>query len=201
MGANRELPMIVPLNQGKARLVGAAISCTCCPQVIVPPPPPPTPPPPPPLNILMATATSAGGGLSCVMGPVVKTFEVPPPYLLVPRTYQLAVEFTTGDGFYHQGSFYEMALEFNQPMVSVNWVTTHQGAVGNPWVITNAGKGLRYNVEDSENCGGTNPNIQTGMALATIVITTPTLMGFDFQGNAELQSSGYENISFYLRSA
>lgn len=185
--------MIFPLVSGKLLLAGGLVNCTCC----TPEVPPPVDPM---LDILMATATSAGGSLGCAMGPVVKTFDVAPPYELVAGDYELRVDFTTGDSQFHVGSYYELELTFTPATALISWETSATGTVGDPWTITNGGKTVRYSVEDSWDCGGTNEEVQTGTALATITVSETTSMGFDFTGLAELQSTGFENIAFYLRS-
>jgi hypothetical protein len=61
----------------------------------------------------IAKANAAGGNLGCEMGPVVQTYIVPPPYLLLAGTvHTLFINFTTNDGLYHVGSFYEVDLTF-----------------------------------------------------------------------------------------
>jgi hypothetical protein len=182
---------ILPLRDGKALLSGGAVNGLCC--VVTPPVTPPD------INILMATATSAGGNLQCAMGPVVKTFENLPPYGLGAGTYELRVDFTTGDHRWHQACYYAMDLTFDPPLAAITWGFVYAGTVGDPWSASDAGKSLRYDVEDSVECGGTNEAIQTGTATATIVVSGATDMGFDFSGIAELEDTGYENISFYLK--
>jgi len=86
-----------------------------------------------------------------------------------------------------------------QPDASITWTTTYGGTSGNPWSISNGGKTIRYSLEDSRNCGGSNPNAQTGTAEAVIINTTSNItMGFSFTGIAELEAVGFENIQFYL---
>lgn len=183
---------VLPLRDGKALLLGGVVNGLCC---VVEPPETPID-----LDILMATATSAGGGLGCVMGDVVKTFETPPPYGLGAGTYELRVEFTTGDDKWHQGCYYAMDLTFDPQLALVTWdLSTYAGTAGNPWSTEDDGKSLRYDVEDSVECGGSNVNVQTGTALAEIVVSGATDMGFDFRGVAEFEDTGYENISFFLK--
>lgn len=63
---------------------------------------------------LLARGSSAGGGLGCAPAiPIVKQIIVPGPYLLLANTtYQFNISFTTGDGLYHLGAFYEIKLSF-----------------------------------------------------------------------------------------
>jgi hypothetical protein len=138
------------------------------------------------------------------MGPVIKEYIIPPPYLLNKNTnYQFRVEFDSGDGLYHVGSFYQIDLSFSPDEIDINWSTSYGGILGgDPWSITNNGRSIRYSLENSENCGGSNPNIQTGTAIATIQIgDVNSTMGLDFEGIAELHYTGFENISFYLDPA
>jgi hypothetical protein len=70
---------------------------------------------------------------------------------------------------------------------------------GNPWVVSLGGSRIRFNIEDSENCGGANPNTQSGTATATITVgASPGLLGFSFSGYAEEEATGFEVIEFYL---
>jgi hypothetical protein len=147
----------------------------------------------------LASATSAGGGLGCAMGPVIKEYYVQPPYKLLKNiSYKLKIEFNSGDGLYHVNSYYQ--ANFSPDIsTSISWTTTHNGTLGDPWVITNNGNNIRFNLDNSENCGGSNPNTQSGTAECTVLNTTSDIMlGFNFEGIAELQETGYENISFYL---
>jgi hypothetical protein len=63
---------------------------------------------------LVARAQAAGGNKPCYMGPVVKTFITNPPYTLSANsTNTLLIEFTTNDGRYHVGAYYEVELSFS----------------------------------------------------------------------------------------
>ena len=64
-------------------------------------------------GVQIADAHAAGGSLGCVMGAVVQTFTSPPPYLLLAGTvHTLFIDFTTNDGLFHVGSYYEVDLTF-----------------------------------------------------------------------------------------
>jgi hypothetical protein len=178
----------VKTQGGKVILKNGKVSCTCCST---------------PFGLL-ARATSQDLDLGCAMGPVIKEYIIPPPYLLTKNTnYQFRVEFNSGDGRFHVGSFYQIDLSFSPDEIDINWSTSYGGILGgDPWSITNNGRSIRYSLEDSENCGGSNPNTQTGTAIATIQIgDVNSIMGLDFEGIAELQDTGFENISFYLDPA
>jgi hypothetical protein len=83
---------------------------------------------------------------------------------------------------------------------SINWATTYFGTLdGNPWAITTGGNSVRFNVEDSANCGGLNGQTQGGTATATIQTgDQAVLFSLAFSGIGELQDTGFENISFFL---
>jgi hypothetical protein len=84
---------------------------------------------------------------------------------------------------------------------SIIWNLSYTGIVGgsSPWIVSNNNKRIRYNVENSLNCGGINSNIQTGTAVANIFTGSfDGNMNIDFSGIGEAQSSGFEKISFYL---
>jgi hypothetical protein len=173
----------IKLQNGNVILKDGKVSCTCCAT---------------PFGLL-ASATSAGGGLGCEMGPAVQTYFINPPYNLIKnKQYKLRINFSSGDGLFHVNSFYQANYTLS-PDMNITWTTTHGGTSGNPWTISNGGKTIRYSLEDSENCGGSNPNTQTGTAEAIIINTTSKItMGFNFTGIAELESVGFENIQFYL---
>lgn len=64
-------------------------------------------------NVQLANAHAAGGGQGCNMGPVVKTYLVAPPYLLIAGTvYTFKIDFTTNDNLYQVGAYYEVNLKF-----------------------------------------------------------------------------------------
>lgn len=81
---------------------------------------------------------------------------------------------------------------------SIVWDTAYTGTLGgNPWVISDNNRTIRYNIEDSANCGGANPNTQTGIATATINTGNNNVtMSIDFAGIGEAESPAYELISF-----
>lgn len=148
---------------------------------------------------LLASATSAGGNQQCAMGAAVQTFFINPPYSLVKnKQYKLKITFDSGDGLFHVNSYYQADYTLS-PDMNITWTTTYGGTSGNPWTISNGGKTIRYSLEDSQNCGGSNPNRQTGTAESIIINTTSNItMGFSFTGIAELEAIGFENIQFYL---
>jgi hypothetical protein len=59
---------------------------------------------------------------------------------------------------------------------------------------------LQFKVEDSQDCGGENPNTQRGTATANIQITgsSPVNLDIEFSGIGEAQSAGYDLIKFIL---
>jgi hypothetical protein len=63
---------------------------------------------------LIARAQASGGGLGCsAFGPVTKEYLVPSPYPLAANTiHTLFIDFTTNDGQYHVGCYYEVNLDF-----------------------------------------------------------------------------------------
>jgi hypothetical protein len=133
------------------------------------------------------------------MGPAVQEYFINPPYSLFRnKQYKLRIIFNSGDGLFHVGSFYQANYTLS-PDLTITWSTIFSGTSGNPWSISNGGKTIRFSLEDSANCGGSNPNTQFGIAEAIIISPTSNItMGFSFTGIAELQDSGYESIQFYL---
>jgi len=148
---------------------------------------------------LLASATSDGQGLGCAMGPAIQTYFINPPYTLVKnKQYRLRIDFNSGDGLFHVNSFYQADYTLNPDLI-INWTTTFGGTFGNPWTISNGGKTIRFSLDDSANCGGSNSQRQFGTATAIIISPESNItMGFNFTGIAELQDSGFENIFFFL---
>ena len=173
----------IALQEGKVITKEGKVSCTCCAT---------------PFGLL-ASATSDGQGLGCAMGPAVQEYFINPPYSLFRnKQYKLRIIFSSGDGLFHVGSFYQANYTLS-PDLTITWSTIFSGTSGNPWSISNGGKTIRFSLEDSANCGGSNPNTQSGTAEAIIISPTSSItMGFSFTGIAELQDSGFENIQFYL---
>lgn len=61
----------------------------------------------------IADAHAPGGGLGCLMGPVIKTYQVASPYLLLANTtHTLRIDFSTIDALYHVDSYYQVNLSF-----------------------------------------------------------------------------------------
>lgn len=61
----------------------------------------------------IADAHTPGGGLGCLMGPVIKTYQVASPYLLLANTtHTLRIDFSTIDALYHVDSYYQVNLSF-----------------------------------------------------------------------------------------
>lgn len=87
--------------------------------------------------------------------------------------------------------------------VNINWATTQSGVTSGGWVISNNGNGagtrIRFNMETSSNCGGTNSSTQSGVATATIV---PVGVNYDMSvalsGVGEAQDPGFEAITLTI---
>jgi hypothetical protein len=59
-------------------------------------------------------------------------------------------------------------------------------------------KTIRFTIEDSFDCGGSNPNTQSGTATAEIVTAETYALTLKIVGIAELQDEGFENMSVSL---
>jgi hypothetical protein len=84
--------------------------------------------------------------------------------------------------------------------LEVSWSTTQSGILAaGGWIIENNGRDIRFVIENSQNCGGTNANVQSGTATATITTGTqgyklnPVLSGL-----GEAESPGFENMTLTL---
>jgi len=90
------------------------------------------------------------------------------------------------------------------PVTGLVWETTNNVSgvttcADAGWVISSDNLAIRYNVSDSQNCGGTCNATQTGTATATITVgASDTYLNIDFEGIGELEASFYEVITFKL---
>lgn len=82
------------------------------------------------------------------------------------------------------------------PIVTVSW-STSQAGVGAPygWNVSNNGNTIRFDVENSADCGGPNGNVQNGTALATLTAQARFNMNVSLTGLGETQDPGYENMT------
>jgi hypothetical protein len=101
-----------------------------------------------------------------------------------------------GTGYGQTETFQTIAL----PVTGLTWTTTVNNPCNpTPWTISNNNTRIRYDVEDSTNCGGSCSDIQSGTATATITVGAADVdMDLDFEGVGELQAANYEKISFEL---
>jgi hypothetical protein len=84
--------------------------------------------------------------------------------------------------------------------VSVSWATTQSGLLAGPggWEFEPGGLTIRFNIQDSVSCGGSNPNIQTGQATATITTTRRLFLYLELEGMASRWSSNRHAFKVYL---
>ena len=68
------------------------------------------------------------------------------------------------------------------------------------WYVTNNNLTIRYIIQNDAFCGGCNPNIQSGVATATISVPLNEnyFMGYNLTGIGEFQDTGYEQMNLYL---
>ena len=83
--------------------------------------------------------------------------------------------------------------------VNISWSTTQSGVSSGGWVISDNGNGagtrIRFNLERSSNCGGSNSSTQSGTATATIVPGPNYDMSVSLAGRGEAQDPGFEAIT------
>ena len=146
---------------------------------------------------LIAIGGSVGKNLGCFCGPPSKTFYKNFPYL-ISQTFRIKIYFTTRDALFHKNAYYEANFGFSEN-IALDWQVSYSGTQnGNPWLITNNGKTIKFIIEDSYNCGGTNNLVQSGTAECIVSLNNAVTMTFDFDGIVEHQANGYEEIKFYL---
>lgn len=85
------------------------------------------------------------------------------------------------------------------PEITIGWTTTQSG-VSSPygWDVSDDGKTIRFDIENSANCGGPNNNTQSGQALANFSTNANYNVYANLSGIGELQDSGYENMTLNL---
>ena len=83
---------------------------------------------------------------------------------------------------------------------NLSWNTSQSGLVAGPggWAISNQGRTIRFDVQNSSNCGGSNSGTQSGTATATISTSERVFLGVDLTGQGELQDSGFERMTLSL---
>lgn len=74
--------------------------------------------------------------------------------------------------------------------LTIEWTTETDN--DGEWLIINDGKTIRFDIEDSFNCGGTNSLEQTGLATASVTTTEEFALTIDIIGIAELEDAGFE---------
>ena len=83
--------------------------------------------------------------------------------------------------------------------VNINWATSQSGVTSGGWVISDNGNGagtrIRFNLERSSNCGGSNSSTQSGTATATIIPGPNYDMSVALAGRGEAQDPGFEAIT------
>jgi len=88
------------------------------------------------------------------------------------------------------------------PKIDISWETSTTGLVpGYPggWYIGNGDRSITYIVQDSQNCGGPNPNIQTGLATATFFTAGSNFNFFyNLSGKGEPEASSFELMNLYI---
>ena len=103
-----------------------------------------------------------------------------------------------GTGYGQTVSFQTIAL----PVTGLSWTTTVNNPCNSaPWTISNNNSTIRYDIEDSTNCGGSCSATQAGTATATITVGASDVdMDLDFEGIGEFEAPNFEKISFELDS-
>ena len=97
--------------------------------------------------------------------------------------------------------FYGKSKDSSTIPLAVSWSLsqTNTGSFGGGWVVSNGGRTIRFNVENSANCGGPNGSQQFGTATATILGGTsgyrfvPSMVGF-----GEQQDTGFDQMTLYF---
>ena len=86
------------------------------------------------------------------------------------------------------------------PDVSINWETTQSGLIDGPggWEFEPGGLTIRFNIQDSPYCGGSNDNLQTGQATATITTTRRLFLSLELTGMVHSLFDSRDKLFIYL---
>jgi len=71
--------------------------------------------------------------------------------------------------------------------IDITWMTTVEG--GGEWVVTNDGTTIRFNIDNSVDCGGSNSNVQSGTARARIFPADSYDLTLEIVGISELDDN------------
>ena len=105
---------------------------------------------------------------------------------------------SSGTGYGNTVSFQTATL----PVTGLTWTTTKVNPCSSaPWVISAGNQTIRYNVVDSQNCGGTCNSTQSGTATATITVgNSATNLNLNFEEDIDLtEEIGPEDYVFVVR--
>ena len=86
--------------------------------------------------------------------------------------------------------------------LTIEWNTAQSGIVGNGgWQVSDGGRRVRFQVEQSTNCGGYNNNTQTGTAIGSINTGNSSYI-FDpiLSGIGEVESAAYDLMRLVLNN-
>ena len=96
----------------------------------------------------------------------------------------------------------DFTVESKPPVIvpmTIKWTTSQKGIKNKGgWKIKDDGRRIRFDVEDSKNCGGSNNNIQSGVAKATITVGEDYTFIPTIEGIAELHMTGFEEMTVKL---
>lgn len=80
-----------------------------------------------------------------------------------------------------------------------DWELSETGFEGSdPWTVGENNLTLRLDFEDSQDCGGSNPNSQSGTASSIITTTCPLTMKISWYGQGEAEDPGYETLGIVI---
>ena len=65
-------------------------------------------------------------------------------------------------------------------------------------MISDLGRTIRFDVEQSSNCGGANAAVQTGQAVANLVVPPGVQLAYTLQGQGELEATGFDELRFLI---
>ena len=80
--------------------------------------------------------------------------------------------------------------------MAIPWTASASGLIADGgWTLSNNSTTLRFDVEDSATCGGTNGNVQTGNATATIILSHDAELTVYLRGMGESLTDNVERMT------
>lgn len=147
-------------------------------------------------EILIADGESLDYDKGCSMGsPAVQYFNL--PYTLEANvTYQLRFYVNSMDPLFHVGAYYAVDI-YGATLAEFSVLSNRGGGSWSPFA-----RQVRFDFNDSSNCGGSGGTLQVGNAVALIPSATSSrTLRIEVRGSVEHHDAGYDKIWVYISPA